>query len=361
MRKAVDGVALSVRALSLDSQPNDANLCRQAACAARGSVVKVLFIPQQGNEEPCFSDFVAALAGRFELVRLDHAADLDGQFDGVRVVVDHGGWATRAMIDAGAAAGVELWQVIGTGLDHSEVDYTLAKGIRVANTPGQFSAVALAEHALWLMLCFAKNARAMDQNVHAGVMYNPINEELAGSTLGLVGLGASGRALARRAAALEMRVVAVDEVRPSEDALAEAGLTSLAGPEGLDDLLRESDYVSLHVPLTRATRRLIGREAIAAMKRSAVLVNVARGGLVDEEALAEALRERRLRGAGIDTLTREPIDPGDPLLALDNVIATPHVAGVTWGTSRRRCEAAVENLVRVSQGLAPAHEVPASA
>jgi phosphoglycerate dehydrogenase-like enzyme len=93
------------------------------------------------------------------------------------------------------------------------------------------------------------------------------------------------------------------------------------------------------------------------MKASAVLINVARGGLVDEHALVDALREGRLRGAGIDTLTHEPIDAADPLLALDNVIATPHVAGVTWGTSQRRCEAAVENLVRVSQELPPLYEV----
>ena len=319
--------------------------------------MKLLFIPQQGNEEPCFGDFVAALGGRFELARLDHEGELVAQFDGVRVVVDHCGWATRPMIDAGAAAGVELWQVIGTGLDHSEVDYILANGIRLANTPGQFSAIAVAEHALWLVLCFAKNLRAMERNLRAGVLYRPINEELAGATLGLVGLGASGRALARRASALEMRVVAVDAVRPPEEVLVEAGVASFAAPDGLPGLLRESDYVSLHVPLTRETRHLIGRESLAAMKPSAVLVNVARGGLVDEEALVEALREGRLRGAGIDTLTHEPIDPADPLLALDNVIATPHVAGVTWGTSQRRCEAAVENLVRISQGLPPLYEL----
>jgi phosphoglycerate dehydrogenase-like enzyme len=319
--------------------------------------VKVLFISQQGNEEPCFGDFVEALDGRFELVRLDHAGGLDNQFDGVRVVVDHGGWATRSMIAAGAAAGVELWQVIGTGLDHTEVDFILANGIRLANTPGQFTAIPLAEHALWLMLSFAKNVRAMEQNVRAGVMYRPTNDELAGSTLGLVGLGASGRALARRAAALEMRVVAIDTVRPSDEVLAETGVASFASPDGLHDLLRESDYVSLHIPLTAETRQLISREALAAMKASAVLINVARGGLVDEHALVDALREGRLRGAGIDTLTHEPIDAADPLLALDNVIATPHVAGVTWGTSQRRCEAAVENLVRVSQELPPLYEV----
>ena len=121
--------------------------------------MKVLYIPQRGNEEPWQSDFVEALDGRFELVMLDREAPFEPQFEGVRVVVDQGGWATKEMIDAGAEAGVVLWQVIGMGLDHSEVDHILARGIRLANTPGQFSAIALAEHALFLILCFAKRLR----------------------------------------------------------------------------------------------------------------------------------------------------------------------------------------------------------
>jgi phosphoglycerate dehydrogenase-like enzyme len=322
--------------------------------------LKVMFIPQLGNEEPWYGDFVAAVDGQFELALLDAAAPLAEQFAGVRAVVDQGGWGTRPMIDAGAAAGVELWQVIGTGLDHTEVDYILGKGIRLANTPGQFSAVALAEHVLFLILCIAKNLRETERNARSGVMYHPINDELAGCALGLVGLGASGRELARRAVALGMSVAAVDIAPVSPDVLAEVGVTSFGGPDELDRLLAGSDYVSIHVPLTPATRNLIDRRRLALMKPSAVLVNVARGGIVDEAALADALRAGRLRGAGIDVFTREPIDPDDPLLGLENVVATPHVAGVTYGTSRRRAEAAVANLVRLAQGLPPLHEVTAA-
>jgi phosphoglycerate dehydrogenase-like enzyme len=319
--------------------------------------VKILFIPQRGNEEPWQRDFVEALGTRWELAILDHDAPLPPQFEGVRVVVDQGGWATQEMIDAGAGAGALLWQVIGMGLDHSEVDHILARGIRLANTPGQFSAIALAEHALFLILCFAKRLRELERNVRAGVVWQPMTEELPGQTLGVVGLGASGRELARRARALEMRVVAVDPVAIGDDVLAAHGVEWCGGTERLDELLQQSDYVSLHVPLNARTRHLLDRERLASMKPSAVLVNVARGALVDEEALVDALREGRLRGAGLDVFSQEPLPPDSPFLALDGVIATPHVAGVTRGTSRRRAQVCVENIERIEQGLDPLYEI----
>jgi phosphoglycerate dehydrogenase-like enzyme len=323
--------------------------------------MKVVYIQQRGNEEPWYSDFAAALDGQFEHVVLDHDAPYPPQLAGARVVVDQGGHATRPMIDAGADAGVELWQCVTTGLDHTEVGYMLSKGIRVSNTPGQFSAIALAEHVLLLMLCFAKHLREGGELLRRGILYHPLNHELAGTTLGLVGLGASGRELARRAVALDMRVVALDAVTPAADELAALGVEWLGGPEALDRLLRESDYVSLHVPLTAETRNLIGREQLALLKPTAVLVNVARGGIVDEAALAEALAAGRLRGAGVDVYSTEPPPPDDPLLNLPNVVATPHTAGTTYGTSRRRAQAAVENCRRVADGLPPLHEVVSAA
>ena len=321
--------------------------------------MKVLFIPQRGNEEPWQRDVLEALEGRVELAILDHDAPLGPQFDGVRVVLDQGGWATREMIDAGAETGVALWQVIGMGLDHSEVDHILARGIRLANTPGQFSAIALAEHALFLILCFAKRLRELERNVRAGVLWQPITDELPGQTLGIVGLGASGRELARRAAAMGMRVVAVDPVEIPEDLLAQHGVEWCGGTDRLDELLRQSDYASLHVPLNARTRHLLDREKLALLKPSAVLVNVARGALVDEQALVEALRAGRLRGAGLDVFSQEPLPPDSPFRALENVIATPHVAGTTRGTSRRRAEVCVQNVERIEQGLDPLYEITA--
>jgi phosphoglycerate dehydrogenase-like enzyme len=292
---------------------------------------------------------------------LDRDAPLAPQFEGVRVVVDQGGQATRPMIDAGAEAGVVLWQAVTTGLDHTDVAYIISKGIRLANTPGQFSAIALAEHSLFLMLAIAKKFRSAELNLRAGVMYQPLNEELAGSTLGLIGLGASGKELARRARAFAMRVIALDAVPVPAEECAELGVERFGGLEMLDELLRESDYVSLHVPLTPATRHLIDAQKLALMKPTAVLINVARGEIVDEAALTDALLAGRLRGAGIDVFSREPPDTSSPLFQLDNVISTPHVAGTTFGTSRRRGEASVENIVRIDAGLPPLFEVTSAA
>jgi phosphoglycerate dehydrogenase-like enzyme len=324
-------------------------------------VADVLYIVQQGNVEPWLTDFQEAAKGRFEMALLDHDASIEPQFDGVTVVVDQGGHATRAMIDAGAAAGVQLWQVIGTGLDHTEVDYILASGIRLANTPGQFSAVALAEHALLFILGLAKRLPDAAGNCRVGIMYLPVSDELEGQVLGIVGLGASGRELAHRAQALGMRIQAVDVVPVPESQLAELGVEKFATLEGLDDLLRTSDYVSLHVPLTDETRHLLDDRRLRLMRPTAVLVNVARGRIVDEDALVDVLQTGVIRGAGIDVFGEEPLTAANPLLHLPNVITTPHTAGVTRGTSRRRSGAASENAVRMLAGEEPLFQIAGQA
>jgi phosphoglycerate dehydrogenase-like enzyme len=188
-------------------------------------------------------------------------------------------------------------------------------------------------------------------------MYSLVNHELAGRTLGLIGLGASGRELARRASALGMEVTALDVVVPTRAELAAMGVSKCGGPESIEELLRGSDYVSLHIPLTDQTRHLLNAARLALLDPTAVLVNVARGGLVDEAALADALRRGRLRGAGLDVFSVEPPASENPLLDLDNVVVTPHVAGSTSETSRRRGAACADNAVRIANGLDPLHEV----
>lgn len=308
----------------------------------------VLFIVQRGNVEPWLTDFrEAAEAAGLDFAILDDDDDLERKFAGVSVVVDQGGHGTPAMIDAGAAAGVRLWQVLGTGLDHTEVELIHSRGIPLANTPGQFSAIALAEHALYFILALAKRSRDAERNCHAGVMYAPVSDELAGQVLGIVGLGASGGELARRASLLGMRIEAVDIAPVPAERLAELGVERFAGLDGLDDVMRTSDYVSVHLPLNEQTRHIIDERRLGLLKPSAYLLNVARGRLVDEDALAEALRRRAFAGAGIDVFGEEPVSPDNPLLHLDNVVVTPHTAGVTRGTSRRRSQACVENAQRV--------------
>jgi D-3-phosphoglycerate dehydrogenase / 2-oxoglutarate reductase len=323
------------------------------------SLTRVLFI---GFDvvHPCYDDFLDAIGGKHAVSLYDAARPIAEQMREVWVVVDQGGWGTHAMVDAAAAAGVKLWQVIGTGLDHLDVNYILGKGMPLANTPGIFSGVALAEHAIFLMLCFAKNLRQSESNVRSGVFFYPETEELQGKTLGLVGFGASGRELAKRAWALGMRTLAVDPFEVPRSELDEYHVEFFGGPEKLGKLLAEADYLSLHTPLTSKTRHLIDERAFGLMKPTAVLVNVARGEIVDEKALINALRSCRIRGAGLDTFTREPLDPSHPFLQMDNVIATPHIAGGTRGTSQRRTQAAAENVFRIANGLPPLYRLTAA-
>ena len=321
--------------------------------------MRALFIGFSDIVHPWYDDFLEAVGGRHEVTLFNHDQPVAAQFKNIDVVVDQGGWGTRAMIDA-ANGSVKLWQVIGTGLDHLDVGYILSRGIPLANTPGAFSAIALAEHAIFLMLCLSKSLYVSVKNARTGNFHKPMNEELEGNTLGLVGFGASARELARRASPLGMRVMAIDAVPAPKSALDELRVEFLGGPEQLDRLLAASDYVSLHVPLTSKTRHLIGRHAFEAMKPSACLINVARGEIVEESALIEALKAGRIRGAGLDVFGQEPLDPANPLLQMDNVIATPHIAGSTRGTSRRRGRAAAENIDRIAQNLPVLHQVVAA-
>src|SRR5579862_3176154 len=212
----------------------------------------------------------------------------------------------------------------GVGVDNIDLDAATRRGILVMNTPGGNSA-SVAEHALALMLAMARSIPQLNTALHAGrwEKSGTAGAELRGKTLGLVGLGRVGVEVARRARALEMRVVAHDPYLTPERA-AEWGVELVA----FSELLRQSDFVSLHTSLSPATERLFNAQTIAQMKRGARLVNTARGELVDEAALAEALRAGHLAGAALDVFAVEP--PRDsPLLGLPNVIATPHVAGST--------------------------------
>ena len=320
--------------------------------------MKVLFLGIPNQLHPWYDDVLKAIGGRWPIELYDPSKSKTEQFKGIDVVVDQGGQhGKREMIDLGLTAGVKLWQVLGVGVDHVDVRYLLEKKLPLANTPGPSSAVALAEHALFLMLLFAKNFTESQNNIQAQILCYPLNEELEGKTLGLLGLGASGRALAKRASIMGMRVLATDVAEIPRGVVEECQLDFLGTLDQLGRVLREADYFSIHVPLTSKTRHMVGREELKQMKPTAVLINIARGGVVDETALLETLREGGLKGAGLDVFSKEPIDPQHPLLQFKNVIATPHIAGVTYGTSRRRGEAVTENIDRISRGLSPLFQI----
>ena len=320
----------------------------------------VLFLPHPLDPsmfKPWGEDVVAAIGDRHNLKILDYSQPLAPQFEGVEVVIDQGGSAgTREMADI-AAGKVRLWQILGTGIDHFDMDYWRAKKIPVANCPGTFSAVALAECAMMFILMLARQYPITQANLKAGQMYKPTGLELEGLKLGIVGFGASGMELARRALLFGIRIFAIDVRDVGADEVREFGVKFVGKPGDLDNVLAESDIVSLHLHLNVETRHTINARRLRLMKPRAFLINVARGALVDEAALEAALVEGQIGGAGLDAFSQEPPDMTSPIFSLPNVIATPHISGTTDGTSRKRAQAAAENVDRVAAGLEALYRV----
>jgi phosphoglycerate dehydrogenase-like enzyme len=310
--------------------------------------------PEMG--EPWMSDLLEALGADYDLREFDRGAPVAPQFEGIDAVIDQGGsLGTREMADC--CGSLKLWQVLGTGFDKLDIAYWRSKRIPVSNTPGQFSAVPLAECALMYMLMLAHRWHPAQENLRQGVFYQPFGEELDGRRLGLVGFGASARELARRARPFGLRISAID-IREIPDAERDAfGLEFAGQPAALDSVIANSDFLSLHLHLNNDTRGIMDERRIRLMPRGSYFINVARGGLVDQGALYRALVDGHLAGAGLDVFATEPLDPADPILKLPNVVATPHVSGTTRGTSRRRAACVADNLARLARGLDPLHRV----
>jgi phosphoglycerate dehydrogenase-like enzyme len=318
--------------------------------------LKVLLLPQKKLFHPWCDDVIQAIGQRHDLFVFDETQPLAPQFDGVEVVIDHGGSVgTRAMMDV--AKDARLWQILGTGFDHFDLDYIRHKGIPVANCPGPFSSVALAEMAVMFILMLARRYHQAVVNFQSAVLYTPMGRELKGQNVGIIGFGASGQDLARRAKAFGMQILAID-IRSIEAAvLNEIQPDFLGTPADLDWVVAESDFLSLHLHLDATTRHIIDERRLALMKPTACLINVARGALVDEAALYQALTAGKLGGAGLDVFSQEPPSPTAPLFQLPNVVVTPHIAGATYETSRRRAWCAAQNVDRLAQGLPPLYQI----
>ncbi len=213
----------------------------------------------------------------------------------------------------------------GVGVDNIDVAAATRKGIVVMNTPGG-NTVSTAEHTITMMMALSRHIPAADASVHQGKWERGkfVGTQLAGKTLGVVGLGRVGREVARRAAGLDMTVIGYDPFL-SPDRAAQLGIESMAD---LASLLPRCDYLTVHTPLTEETRDLIGAKELALMKKEARVLNCARGGIINEQALVEALKAGHLAGAALDVFVDEP--PGDhPLLKLPNVVTTPHLGAST--------------------------------
>lgn len=229
---------------------------------------------------------------------------------------------------------LRLLSIWGTGTDNVDLAAAARHGVAVTNTPG-VGAVAVAEHALALMLAAARRIPSIDAETRAGRWPRGFVTQLHGKTLGVIGLGAIGRQFARLAAGIGMRVIAwTPHPKP------------IPGVElaPLEDLLRAADVVSLHLRLSPETRGFLGPARLALMKPSAILLNTARGALVEEDALAGALEDGRLAAAGLDVFAAEPLPAGHRLARLPNVVLTPHSAGATAEALEAGLRMAVENV-----------------
>jgi D-3-phosphoglycerate dehydrogenase/(S)-sulfolactate dehydrogenase len=240
---------------------------------------------------------------------------------------------------------------LGVGLDNLELDTLRARNVTVTRATSS-NAVSVAEYVMGAMLDLSRRYQELSRELHGGRWNRQaaIGTELYGKALGIVGLGDIGGRLAKRAKAFGMQVLAADPVIfESSFAVQEYGL----GQVELEVLLEHSDFVSLHAPLLPGTRNLINAAALARMKPTATLINTARGGLVDEDALAEALKEGKIAGAVLDVRQQEPPGKDDPLRGLPNALLTPHVAGVTQESNRRASLHVAEDVLRVLQGEKP--------
>jgi len=242
------------------------------------------------------------------------------------------------------------------GLDHVDLAAAVRLGVPVGHTPGVL-AETTADLAFALLLAAARRIAEADRFVRRGEWtsgqgWDPellLGRDVHGATLGVVGLGAIGRAVARRAAGFGMRVLGWSRSRRQVEGVESVELTSL---------LAESDFVTVHVARTSDTLNLIDARALELVRPGAILVNTARGGIVDEAALAHALRSERLAGAALDVYAEEPLPPTSPLLELENVVLTPHIGSSSLATRSRMADLAVDNLLAGLEGRPLPHAAP---
>jgi phosphoglycerate dehydrogenase-like enzyme len=253
---------------------------------------------------------------------------------------------------------LKLLQVLSAGYDMVNIE-----GARKARVPicsnGGANSVAVGEHAIMLMLAVYRKLVAFHQNVAAGRWHRGIPRtediyEIEGKIVGIVGLGNIGQQVARRVRAFDARLIYYDLFRRSREEEERLGVEYVP----LNTLLETADIVSLHVPLNDSTRHMIGSGELSRMKPKAILINTCRGEVVDEAALIKALQERRLMAAGLDCQEKEPADPDNPLLKLPNVTLTPHNAGPTVDSYRKRFGNGYANIQRVANGQSPLWVIP---
>ena len=278
-------------------------------------------------------------------VLLNEVRDVDGLCCLLTEKID------RELFDV--AKNLKVVSQVAVGYDNIDVKAATERGIYVTNTPGVLTETT-ADFAWTLIMAVARRVVEADKFIRNGKWDIPwsltmfLGNDVYGKTLGIIGLGRIGSAVARRAKAFNMRVIYYDAFR-NEQREKELGVEY----KEFKDLLKEADFISIHVPLIPETRHLFNEEAFKTMKRTAYLINTSRGPVVDEKALYKALTEGWIKGAGIDVHEKEPTPKDNPLLTLDNIVVTPHIASASVETRVKMATMAAENLVSVLQGKIP--------
>jgi glyoxylate reductase len=258
----------------------------------------------------------------------------------------------RDLLEAGRGK-LKIVANVAVGYDNIDVDAATEAGIMISNTPGVLTETT-ADFAWALLMSVARRIPEAQGFLRAGRFHGwgimmMLGEDVTGKTLGLAGFGRIGQGVAKRARGFDMRVLFYDPMPGLEDAAAELGAERV----DLETLLRESDFLSVHTPLTEDTHHLIGSKQLAIMKSTSFLINTSRGSVVDEAALVEALRDGSIKGAALDVYEHEPnVHPG--LLELDNAVITPHIASASVATRARMATMAAENVIAALSGRRPA-------
>ena len=245
-----------------------------------------------------------------------------------------------------------LVQLLAAGYDRMNLDLLAELEIPCANNGGANS-WAVADQAVLLMLAIYKQLLASDNSTREGRWAEPITGqntfEMADKKVGILGIGNIGRQVAKRVQGFDAKVQYFDLYPLDERTAEELNVTYVS----LDELFSTSDIISCHTPLTNDTKHIVNANTLSLMKPTAILINTARGPVVDEEALISALQSGVIAAAGLDVFEKEPVSPDNPLLKMDNVVATPHMAGTTWDTWARRANFGFENMERIRNGEAP--------
>jgi len=302
-----------------------------------------------------------AWGGFLDLIRQalpQHYFEATGRFsidslEGFDVLIPTMSQITGDIMDKGDR--LRLIQQCGAGLEGVDIEAARRRNILVANVPSGISgnADSVAELGIYMMIGLSRDVRKMTRNFANQKMGEPRGKALTGRTVGLVGLGGIGQALVKRLKTFGVRLIGVKRHDP-QAARKEFGLEWIGGPNDFKELLTRSDFVMLCLPVTAETKHLMNRESLSFMKTDAFLINLSRGGLIDRDALLEALATRRIAGAGLDVFWEEPPDPNDPIFD-HNVLATPHIGGSTDVSMQGIVSVVAENIRRIEKTLEPLH------